>query len=487
MKEVTMKSILIILITLSSLSAQDYRYVAQIFTQVNKISNVVYGTAPFLNSPYSDERNTTTGNLVMDIYQPLNDDLNKRPVIIFVHSGGFSTGNRNHDDMVAFCNEYAKRGYVTVTIDYRKGVYFYADANLHYTRAVYRGIQDGRTAVRYLRANAALYGIDPSKIYMGGSSAGAFIGLHNIYMDKPEEKPYYAGTCTYGMPAITAPDLGGYEIGNNLDQSGEADGIFSLWGAVGHTALITSDNNEPVFLVHGTADTSVPFDIGHPFGVATFPQTHGSNRINMKLDSLSLTNKMTYFVEGVGHEFYGTSNGMWANGTSGNAYWDSIMVRSVDFFHGIHKPDADFSYAGNGLTVDFTDLSTGSLSWHWNFGDSSTGNTQNPSHTYAEAGTYTVTLYIENDIRSFDTATYDVTVSAGTLSAPEATIVYSAVPELSWPAVTDATSYKIYSSADPYAAFPAGWTLEATVSELTWTDTNAGVSAKKFYVVIAVN
>ncbi len=67
-------------------------------------------------------------------------------------------------------------------------------------------------------------------------------------------------------------------------------------------------------------------------------------------------------------------------------------------------------------------------------------------------------------------------------------IVFASVsPELTWEDPSGAASYKIYSSTDPYAPFPSGWTIEATVSMLSWIDTNAGASAKKFYVVIAVN
>jgi len=476
-------TLLVILSCSLILHAQSYRYTNSIFSNVTKTANVVYGTAPFLNIPYNDERNTTTGNLIMDIYQPTGDDLTTRPAIIFAHSGGFVTGNRNHDDMVAFCTEYAKRGYVTITIDYRQGVYSVTDAQLHYTRALYRGIQDGRTAVRFLKANAAVYGIDPNKIYFAGSSAGAFMGLHNIYMDQPAEKPVYAGSYSYGTPIpITAPDLGSFDIGNNLTYSGKAFAVMSLWGAVGNTDLITESNNEPVFLAHGTADAIVPFNIGPPFGVSSFPNTYGSNQINTKLEAIGLTQKDTYFVEGLDHEFYGTDNGMWDNGTGGNAYWDSILVRSVSFFHDRHKPDADFTYTHEGLTFDFTDTSTGALTWLWSFGDGNTSSSVNPEHVYATPGIYTVTLYIENNIRSYDAVTYTVYAPTN-LSVTNTT----GSAKLDWSAVSGATSYKVFSSADPYAAFPTGWYLEASgITALTWTDP-VTTATKKFYVVVAVN
>ncbi len=48
------------------------------------------------------------------------------------------------------------------------------------------------------------------------------------------------------------------------------------------------------------------------------------------------------------------------------------------------------------LTVNFTDQSTGATSWSWDFGDTETSSQQNPSHQYADAGTYTVALTVTN-------------------------------------------------------------------------------------------
>jgi PKD repeat protein len=61
-------------------------------------------------------------------------------------------------------------------------------------------------------------------------------------------------------------------------------------------------------------------------------------------------------------------------------------------------PIADFTWAVNEFTVDFTDTSSdpdGTVTeWSWNFGDGSTSTLQNPSHTYAAVGTYTVSLTV---------------------------------------------------------------------------------------------
>jgi PKD repeat protein len=67
-----------------------------------------------------------------------------------------------------------------------------------------------------------------------------------------------------------------------------------------------------------------------------------------------------------------------------------------------NPPTASFTYTANGLTVQFTDTSVDSdgsvVGWSWNFGDGTPlGTTRNPSHTYAAAGTYSVSLTVTDD------------------------------------------------------------------------------------------
>lgn len=398
------------------LFSQDYRYTNTIFPSSTITADVIYGTAPFINFPYFNEGSTSDGDLVMDIYMPQGDTNTNRPAIIFAHSGGFILGDRTNDDMIAFCDSLARKGYVTATIDYRKGFNVINNTALHGTRAVYRGLQDGRAAVRFLRANAATYGINPDKIYLAGSSAGSFIALHTIYMDEPSEKPVNAGTVFYSnlVPPFfyTAPDLGGFDVGDNLMLNGTPDAVISLWGALEGTELITSTNDDPVFLVHGTADGTVPFDSAPPFGVGSFPDVDGSNLINDELDVLGLTEKETYFVPGEDHEFHGTNNGTWANGSGGNAFWDTIVYRSTNFLWLQHKPVADFNLSIDDLTVDFTDLSTDAISWLWDFGDGNTSSVQNPTHSYTSHDDYEILLYVENNCLSWDTISYPATLVA---------------------------------------------------------------------------
>ena len=60
-------------------------------------------------------------------------------------------------------------------------------------------------------------------------------------------------------------------------------------------------------------------------------------------------------------------------------------------------PKADFAFQANGLKVNFVDQSTGNpTSWSWDFGDGATSTQQNPTHTYAKPGSYTVVLTVSN-------------------------------------------------------------------------------------------
>jgi acetyl esterase/lipase len=313
--------------------------------------------------------------------------------------------------MVAFCDTFARKGYVTASIDYRQGLEVLDNPNLHYQRGAYRGIQDGRAAMRFLRANAAQYGIDPDKIYMGGSSAGSFIAINSVYLDATE-LPTSVGPVSYTAFAqnYTGPDLGNPDIGANLGFSGTPDGVMGLWGGVDDTLKIGTNNATPIFLIHGTADATVPFNSGPPFGYSSLADVFGSHAISLRLSAIGIPAVDTYFVEGQGHEFYGTSNGMWVNGTGGNEYWDSIVQKSTRFFWQLHKPTATFSNTANALELSFTDQSSGATGWQWNFGDGESSTEQNPVHTYSSPGTFLVKLYILNDILSWDTVSHVVNV-----------------------------------------------------------------------------
>ena len=95
-----MKKKIIIIILLSLLCSQDIRYLDEVFDEVVKTEDVIYGNAPDLPFIFLFEWNTQDIDLGMDIYEPIGDTLTSRPVILFLHSGSFFSGSNEADDMV---------------------------------------------------------------------------------------------------------------------------------------------------------------------------------------------------------------------------------------------------------------------------------------------------------------------------------------------------------------------------------------------------
>ena len=98
---------------------------------------------------------------------------------------------------------------------------------------------------------------------------------------------------------------------------------------------------------------------------------------------------------------------MWDSlGNCQSSFCDSVLITNAP-----PAPcSANFSYGFQGNTFYFSDQSTGGpfVSWNWNFGDGNNSSLQNPSHTYANAGTYTVCL---TAVSQTDTCSYCNTVT----------------------------------------------------------------------------
>lgn len=318
-----MKSLVLILLLISTSVCQQIRYLDEIFDSVDKQEDVVYGNAPDLPFIFLFEWNTQNINLEMDIYQPEGDSISSRPAIIFMHPGSFLFGNNEVDDMVSLSNTSAKRGYVAFNISYRLGMNILSSYSGE--RAVYRAVQDLSAAIRFIRENHLEYNVDPNKIYVWGSSAGAMAGLHLAFLDD-DERP----ESTYGNNSN--PDLGCIDCeGNSISQSSKPNGVIACWGAIGDLDWIESGQDIPIAMFHGNLDPVVPFNSGYPFTIdIALPLVYGSNLIHDKLNSVNIENQ--FFVgEGEGHEYWGTLNGSWFGGPNENFY--QIASESFNFLY----------------------------------------------------------------------------------------------------------------------------------------------------------
>ncbi|MDP7273358.1 MAG: carboxylesterase family protein [Candidatus Marinimicrobia bacterium] len=322
-----LRALLSILFIFSYVKSQT-RYLDEIFDEVTKTEDVIYGNAPDLPFVFLFEWNTIDIDLDMDIYEPAGDTITNRPVIIFIHSGAFFTGNNEADDVVALSVASAKRGYVAVSMNYRLGLNVLSSYSGE--RAVYRGVQDASAAIRYLREHHTDYGIDYEKIFIWGTSAGSFIGLHLTFTEDDERTE-----STFG--GGEDPDLGCINCeGNDYEHDSKPNAVISCWGAIGDLNWIDQHNNTPTIMFHGTSDAVVPFNSGYPFTIDIFlPLVYGSNLIHNRLNELNIENEL-YAEEGLIHEYWGTYNGSWAGGP--NDYFDLIKYDSYSFLFSLLYP-----------------------------------------------------------------------------------------------------------------------------------------------------
>jgi predicted esterase len=149
------------------------RYRDSIFNTVTVTNNMTYGSAVNL------ENQTIT--LQLDMYQPAGDTVTNRPAIVWVHGGSFCCGNRTSPEIVDEATTFAKQGYVNVSIDYRLESPGCSGTMSNCIGAIQEAAADAQTAVRFLRTNSATYGVDPNRIAIGGSSAGAITALNVGY------------------------------------------------------------------------------------------------------------------------------------------------------------------------------------------------------------------------------------------------------------------------------------------------------------------
>lgn len=251
----------------------------------------------------------TNTPLTLDLYKPVGDDNLHRPLIVLVHGGAWLTGCKEHEAWLA--EEMVQRGYVVASVNYRKGWHkddfvgnpinpatfpggncLYATDSSELIRAIYRGQQDVKGAIRWLKARALQDSTCNHSVFISGSSAGAFVALAVALLDRPEEKPdacyglsaapqpagnvsncfdYNCITQTInpGGSALQRPDLG--SIDGDMNQNGfnaEVLGVASFFGGVPYEALTKSWFQGPdtpaIYLYHQTCDGIVPFGYQQP-------------------------------------------------------------------------------------------------------------------------------------------------------------------------------------------------------------------------------
>lgn len=247
-------------------------------TELTASSNVVFSTPVLADGKLKA--------LKMDILSPKG--AGKHPLVIYIPGGGFSVAMK--EGALNLRTYVAESGFVVASIHYRT-------VGDH---ANYRdGVADVKSAVRYLRAHADEFGIEPTRIAVWGESAGGYLAA---------------------MTAVTNGQKA-FDIGDNLDQSSDVQAVVDKFGPSDVSKIgadfdaparkAYADPNGPVLrYLNGQAATAAnPLSYIHPSAPA-FLIFHGSqDRIVSPSQTLILHKALTaagapsqrYVIDGAGH------------------------------------------------------------------------------------------------------------------------------------------------------------------------------------------
>lgn len=217
--------------------------------------------------------------LLLDRFTPKTPRENA-PALICVHGGSWSGGHK--EDLAYYGYWFAERGYVTVSIEYRRSREAPFPAAL----------EDTKCAIRWLRANAAEYGVDPDRIAILGGSAGGHLALMAAYTDAaagfegtgghPDVSSSVAAVIDfYGPTDLTHELTRDHPAVTKFLNANYADspGIFA---AASPLHALDADD-PPTLVIHGTVDEIVSVehsdwlverlkDLGIPYG---YDRIHG--------------------------------------------------------------------------------------------------------------------------------------------------------------------------------------------------------------------
>ncbi len=238
-----MKHIFLIFFLGITTSAFPQRYQTFVYPQVDSIIAGVYGTAPDYLSVNQD--------LLFDLYSPNLDTAQQRPLIIYIHGGGFTSGSRSYPSVKLLCRKMAMKGYAVATIDYRLDPGFVLYNSNTNRRAMTDAMHDAKQAIRYFKANATLYKLDTNRIFIGGESAGAITAMMASFVDKQSEMT------TYPMANPNNPigSTSNSNYGNNVQAT------MCLCGTILDTMAIENSTDPPILWTHGTADNFIPISL----------------------------------------------------------------------------------------------------------------------------------------------------------------------------------------------------------------------------------
>lgn len=232
-------------------------------TEVSYIPDIVYSQVP--------SRGFQNISLQMDILQPKTEA--KKPAILFVTGGGFINANRANG--LQLREKLADAGYVVASINYRVAP----------TATFPQPLEDVKSAIRYLKANADKFGIDARRVGIVGGSAGGYLSAMTgttsgtKTFDKGDNLNFDSTVrCAVDLYGISDPTKIGADFPADVQKKHQSAGATeALWvngspvfggkdGGIladkeaaekANPIHYISKSSAPMLLMHGTADTVV--------------------------------------------------------------------------------------------------------------------------------------------------------------------------------------------------------------------------------------
>ncbi len=261
--------------------------------------NIVYGIAKNYFTGVND-------TLRMNVFYPDTtiDTMNARPFILLIHGGAFLAGNMH--DMDYQCREFARRGFVTATINYRLGwncagtdllsiCLLCGGSGFNLVTATYQAAQDGRAAMRYIDANSSAYKINRDNYFIGGTSAGSITAMHTTFWDQQEANTF----CSWCTGQVGLLDTSGNSLPNNY----QIKGVIDNCGAVSKDSIVLNNGNIPLIAFHDEGDCVVPNQYGQVISCfcQSFYWVAGSSALYSKLNANGICTRMNLVPLSINH------------------------------------------------------------------------------------------------------------------------------------------------------------------------------------------
>jgi acetyl esterase/lipase len=282
-------------------SAQNTRYKDLIFKEVTVDKDLSYN----LNAPADDKK-----AYLFDLYQPKDDQAQNRPLIIWMHGGGFKFGSKKAKGIKVWGTTFAQRGYVCVGLNYRLSK---KNPLFHFSelqKASYYAVQDLKLALEYFRNNAKRFRIDPDKIILAGNSAGGMIALQAAYASNVELAKMVG--IPDSVPSTKSPERV------------RVAAVVNYWGGI-YDLNWLKNARVPIVDVYGSNDhIMAPTHKSAPL--------YGGQSIHEKADALHIPNALKVF-DGYSHELQKHFNPIFGVSKGTERRWLEAGQFTADFLY----------------------------------------------------------------------------------------------------------------------------------------------------------